>query len=65
MNENTEKLTPIQIAEKQEKIKQKYEEESKAKDQEILSLQNIITDKDNEIFELQKENKSIANDRDE
>ncbi|CAH1765361.1 2947_t:CDS:2 [Entrophospora sp. SA101] len=64
MNE-PEKLTPAQIAEKQEIIKQKYEEDVKEKEQQILNLQNKLTDKDNEIFELQKTNQNLAQDRDE
>jgi hypothetical protein len=65
MNETNEKLTPAQIAEKQARIKQKYEEEVQARDQEILNLQNKLADKDNEIFELQKTNKNLSQDRDE
>ncbi|CAJ0875452.1 9375_t:CDS:2 [Entrophospora sp. SA101] len=60
-----QKLTPAQIAEKQEIIKQKYEEDVKEKEQQILNLQNKLTDKDNEIFELQKTNQNLAQDRDE
>lgn len=65
MNENNEKLTPIQIAEKQERIKQKYQEDLKEKDQTILDLQNKLTDKDNEIFGLQKEIDRTQQDRDD
>jgi len=65
MNEPEQKLTPAQIAEKQEIIKQKYEEDVKEKEQQILNLQNKLADKDNEIFELQKTNQNLAQDRDE
>ena len=65
MNETNEKLTPAQIAEKQARIKQKYEEEVQAKDQQILSLQDKLTDKDNEIFDLQKAIGRAEKDRDE
>ncbi|CAH1771335.1 5739_t:CDS:1, partial [Entrophospora sp. SA101] len=64
MNEPEQKLTPAQIAEKQEIIKQKYEEDVKEKEQQILNLQNKLTDKDNEIFEIQKANEGLAKDRD-
>jgi chromosome segregation ATPase len=63
---NTEaKITNAQNLEEQEKLKAKYEQESQAKEQEILKLRNTITNKNDEIFELQKANKSLAKDRDE
>jgi len=65
MNENQEKITSAKIIEEQENLKAKYEAESKEKDQQILSLQNIITKKNDEIFELQKESQSLAQSRDE
>lgn len=65
MNENNEKLTPVQIAEKQEQIKQKYEADLANKDEQILNLQNKLTDKDNEIFDLQKEVGRTQQDRDD
>ena len=65
MTENQEKITPSKNIEEQEKLKAKYEEESKEKDQQILNLQNTITKKNDEIFELQKTNKRIADERDD
>ena len=52
---NKEKPTPLKNVEEQEKLKVKYEEESKAKNQTILDLQNKITKKNDEIFEKDKE----------
>jgi predicted RNase H-like nuclease (RuvC/YqgF family) len=65
MNENQEKITNAQIIAEQEKLKQKYETEIKAVQQENLSLQNTILKKDDEIFELQKDNEGLSKDRDE
>jgi hypothetical protein len=65
MNENQEKITNAQIIEEQEKLKQKYETEIKAVQQENLTLQNTILKKDDEIFEYQKREKDLAKDRDE
>jgi len=64
MNEK-EKITTSKNIEEQEKLKAKYEEDSKAKDQQILDLQNKITKKNDEIFELQKTNKRVAEERDD
>ena len=52
--ENQEKITPSKNIEEQEKLKAKYEEESKEQQQKILDLENTITKKNDEIFELQK-----------
>lgn len=65
MNTNQEKITNAQIIQEQEKLKQKYEEEIKAIQAENLTLQNTILKKDDEIFEYQKENQTLAKDRDE
>lgn len=65
MTENPEKITSAKIIEEQETLKQKYEAEIQAVQQENLSLQNTVLKKDDEVFELQKENKSLATDRDE
>lgn len=65
---NTEKETKItsdKIIEDQERLKQKYETEIKAAQQENLSLQNTILKKDDEIFELQKANEGLGKDRDD
>lgn len=63
--ENNEKITSDKIIEKQEKLKVKYEAEIEATQQENLKLKNTITEKDNEIFELQKTNKRVADERDD
>jgi hypothetical protein len=60
-----EKITSSKIIEEQEQLKQKYEAELKTIQQENLSLQNTILKKDDEIFELQKENERTAKDRDD
>jgi hypothetical protein len=65
MNETKEKITSAKIIEEQEQLKEKYETELKTVQQENLNLQNTILKKDNEIFELQKTNQSVAQDRDE
>lgn len=51
--------------EEQERLKAKYEEESKTKDETILGLQKTILDKDDEIFELQKSNEKATKERDD
>jgi hypothetical protein len=65
MNTNTEKITPAQNIEEQEQLKAKYETEVKAVQEENLTLQNTITKKNDEIFELQKAHKAVTKDRDE
>jgi hypothetical protein len=65
MNDTTEKITSAKIIEEQNRIKEKYETEIQAVQQENLSLQNTVLKKDDEIFELQKANKNLATDRDE
>src|SRR4051794_18034277 len=65
INDKNGKITNAQIIEEQERLKAKYEEEKAALEQENLTLQNTITKKNNEIFEIQKENKTLAKDRDE
>jgi hypothetical protein len=64
MNEQ-EKITNAQNIEEQEKLKQKYEEEKSTLNQEILNLRGKITKKNDEIFELQKNQESLVKDRDE
>ena len=64
-NDNKEKITPSKNIEEQEKLKAKYEAEKEALEQENLTLKNTITKKNDEIFELQKTNKRIAEERDD
>ena len=64
-DDNKEKITSSKNIEEQEKLKQKYEEESKEQQQKILDLENTITKKNDEIFELQKANKNLATERDD
>ena len=59
------KTTNAQNIEEQERLKQKYEEENQAQQQKILDLENKITKKNDEIFELQKESKRVATERDD
>jgi len=65
MTETREKITTAQISENQEKLKAKYEAEIETAQQEILKLKNTCTKKDDEIFELQKNQESLVKDRDE
>ena len=65
MTENQEKITPSKNIEEQEKLKSKYEAEKEALEQENLNLKNKITKKNDEIFELQKTNKRVAEERDD
>jgi hypothetical protein len=65
MTENKEKITALKNVEDQEKLKQKYEEDSKAKDETIKELQNKITKKNDEIFELKKSNERLEGERDD
>jgi hypothetical protein len=65
MTETKEKITPATISENQAKLKVKYEEDVASARQEILKLKNDLTEKDNEIFELQKSNERLAEDRDD
>lgn len=65
MTENQEKITSAKNIEEQERLKAKYEEEKEALEQENLTLKNTITKKNDEIFELQKANKRIAEERDD
>ena len=65
MTENQEKITSEKISENQARLKAKYEEDIKSAQQEILKLKNDLTVKDDEIFELQKTNKRIAEERDD
>lgn len=66
MNEpNKEKLTPTKNIEEQEKLKAKYEAEIETANQENLKLKNTITKKNDEIFELQKTNKNLSQERDD
>ena len=64
MNEN-QKITSAKIIAEQEKLKEKYETELKAIQEQNLTLQNTILKKDDEIFELQKTNEGLGKDRDE
>jgi len=63
--QNQEKITLAKNIEEQEKLKVKYEEESKEQQQKITLLESTITKKNDEIFELQKENKRTAGERDD
>jgi hypothetical protein len=63
--ENQKPITSDKNVEEQERLKVKYEEESKAKDQKILDLQNLVTKKNTEIFELQNQNKRTTEERDD
>ena len=65
MNQNEEKITKAQIEEKQAELKAKYELEIEATQQANLKLKKELTDKDDEIFELQKANKNLASEADE
>jgi len=65
MNENQEKITTAQISENQAKLKAKYETEIETAQQAILKLKNDLTEKDNEIFELQKANQRTTEERDD
>ena len=65
MTENQEKITSSKNIEEQEKLKAKYEAEKEALEQENLNLKNTITKKNDEIFELQKTNKRVAEERDD
>ena len=65
MTETQEKITPSKNIEEQEKLKAKYEAEKEALEQENLNLKNKITKKNDEIFELQKTNKRVAEERDD
>lgn len=65
MNDTQEKITSAKLIEDQEVLKQKYEAEKEALEQENLSLQNTITKKNDEIFELQKAHKRTQDERDE
>jgi hypothetical protein len=60
-----EKITPAQISESQENLKAKYELDIEAAQQANLGLKKTLTDKDDEIFELQKQNKMLANEVEE
>ena len=60
MNNTNEKITKAQIEEKQAELKAKYELEIEAAQQANLKLKKDLTDKDDEIFELQKVNKNLA-----
>jgi hypothetical protein len=64
MNE-PEKITSAKIMAEQEQLKEKYEAEIKKAQEENLNLQSTIIKKDDEIFELQNSNQSLAKDRDE
>ncbi|CAG8827344.1 2501_t:CDS:1, partial [Racocetra persica] len=59
-----EKITSAKLIEDQGQLKEKYEQELKAVQQENLNLQNTILKKDDEIFELQKANEGLSKDRD-
>lgn len=65
MNEQQEKITSAQISEEEEKLKAKYEAEIATAQQEILKLKKIRVEKDDEIFELQKENEKLTGQVDE
>ena len=60
-----EPITPAQIQENQEQLKAKYETEIETAQSQILALKNTITQKNDEIFELQKATKKLASDVDD
>ena len=62
---DTEKITSAKIIAEQEQLKAKYEAEIKQAQEDNLDLQNKIIKKDDEIFELQKNQESLVKDRDE
>ena len=62
---NEEKITSAKIIAEQEQLKAKYEAEIKKAQEDNLDLQNKIIKKDDEIFELQKNQESLVKDRDE
>jgi predicted nuclease with TOPRIM domain len=62
---NEEKITSAKLIEEQEQLKAKYETELKTIQQENLSLQDTLLKKDDEIFELQKQNKKLAGEVDD
>jgi hypothetical protein len=59
MNETENKITAIKNSEDQEKVKQKYEAEISAKEQQALDWHNACIKKDDEILELQKSLKRV------
>lgn len=61
----SEKITPIKNAEEVERLKTKYEEADQANQARILELENKVTQKCDEIFELQQANKRLAEERDD
>lgn len=63
--ESKEKSTPLKNIEEQEKLKVKYEDDVKEAQEKITTLENTITKKNDEIFELQKSNKSLSTERDD
>ncbi|CAI2195042.1 2233_t:CDS:1, partial [Funneliformis geosporum] len=54
-----EKITAAQISENQANLKAKYELEIETAQQATLKAKKELTDKDDEIFELQKQNKRL------
>jgi hypothetical protein len=64
-DQQKEKITPQKNIEEQEKLKTKYEEESKEKQQKILDLENKITKKNDEIFEKDKVIERLTEERDD
>lgn len=63
--ENKEKITAVQNAEEVERLKAKYEAADQANQAKILELENKVTQKCDEIFELQQTNKRLAEERDD
>jgi hypothetical protein len=61
----SQKITSSKIVEEQERLKNKYEEEKAALEQANLDLENKITKKNDEIFELQKTNKGLAKEKED
>jgi hypothetical protein len=64
MNEK-ENITSSKNVEEIEKLKAKYETDDAASQQKIVELENLVTKKNDEIFELKKENKRTAGERDD
>ena len=65
MTEQKDQITPNKNIEEQEKLKVKYEEEKKEKDQKILKLENLVTKKNDEIFEKDKQIERVTEERDD
>ena len=65
MTTEKEKPNPLKNVEEQEKLKVKYEEDIKEAQEKITTLENTITKKNDEIFELQKTTKTLSEEKDD